>query len=460
VVYRVTASDLREAPLRRASAAICSALLLLTVLTASLFTASASSAATTYPALRCRGISHRGTYVVVRGHQRTVVVRARQCYARGRDRLRYRAVKRTYGCVVLRRVSSRHGCVKPVTTRTVRNLYIRGGTHDVTYSQVRFEGYTGSESADWTCVGMAAIGSAGSISNITFERCVFATVPAGVFGNAFHMWNTSTVGSTISNITFRDCWFEPQPRMQIEMNGFGGWWHDVTIDHCTFEPGGGEMVSVSMSPVDGAIPAPYGVTVGGVVRGVEGLRITGNDFRGTGVTVNGFAPKWEFGFEFACVFPYARDKSIGRSEFSGNRVGRCGTAWYNFSYGGARGMTFADNVFDWNYNPAGTAGTPTDWFWSGTTLSDCRFTNNTYILPAGDNKPWQLMGITTGNNNTFSAERWTKPSGTMGGGCNFDFADSTYTDCDFQLSVPVRFPASASGTGCVFQSGHTGGQFH
>ena len=318
MVCRVTASDLREAPLRRAPVIICSALLLLTVLTASLCTASASSAATTYPALRCRVISHRGTYVVVRGHQRTVVVRARQWYARGRDRLPYRVVKRTYGCVVLRRVSTRYGCVKPVTTRTVRNLYIRGGTHDVTYSNVRFEGYTGSESADWTCVGMAAIGSAGSISNITFERCVFATVPAGVFGNAFHMWNTSTVGSTISNITFRDCWFEPQPRMQIEMNGFGGWWHDVTIDHCTFEPGGGEMVSVSMSPVDGAIPAPYGVTVGGVVRGVEGLHITGNDFRGTGVTVNGFAPKWEFGFEFACVFPYARDKSIGRSEFSGS----------------------------------------------------------------------------------------------------------------------------------------------
>ena len=123
-------------------------------------------------------------------------------------------------------------------------------------------------------------------------------------------------------------------------------------------------------------------------------------------------------------------------------------------------MTFADNVFDWNYNPAGHRRHAHRLVLERDDLSDCRFTNNTYVLPAGDNKPWQLMAITTGNNNTFSGERWTKPSGTMGGGCNFDFTDSTYTDCDFQLSVPVRFPASASGTGNVFQSGYTGGQFH
>ena len=72
------------------------------------------------------------------------------------------------------------------------------------------------------------------------------------------------------------------------------------------------------------LPAPYGVTVGGVVRGVEGLHITGNDFRGTGVTVNGFAPKWDVRLRVRLRLPYAQDKSIGRSEFSGNRVGRCG----------------------------------------------------------------------------------------------------------------------------------------
>ena len=165
------------------------------------------------------------------------------------------------------------------------------------------------------------------------------------------------------------------------------------------------------------------------------------------------------GIELGCVYPYAADTSVGRSEFSGNRVGRCASAWLNFSHAGARGMTFADNRFDWYYNPGGVAGRPRDWAWSGRTLSDCRFINNTYVLPDGRDRPWELMGVDKGSNDTFSGETWKKASGTMGGGFNLDFTDSTYTDCRFRVPVPVRFPASASGTGCVFDNGHVGGRF-
>jgi hypothetical protein len=328
----------------------------------------------------------------------------------------------------------------------------------VTYSQVRFEGYTGSASADWTVVGMASIGSAASISNITFERCVFATLPAGVFGDAFHMWNTSTVGSTISNITFRDCWFEPQPRMAIEMNGRGGWWHDVTIDHCTFEAGGGQMLSFDMSPVSGDPVAPWGVKVDGVVRGVEGLHITNNDFRGTGVTVNGFTPRYTMGFEFGCVYPYAKDPSIGRSEFTGNRVARCASAWFQCNRNGARGMTFADNLFDYGYNPGGIPAHENA-AWSGTFINGCTFRDNTYVLSTGDDQPGDLVvSALAGSGNTFSGEHWTKPAGRMAD-AKFPFTNSTYTDCHFHLPVSVTFPASASGTGCVFDKGRTGGSF-
>jgi hypothetical protein len=447
--------------MRRAPAIICFAVVLLSVLTASLCMASASSAATSYPALRYRVIKHESGYVVVRGYQRTLVVRSHQRYARGRDGLRYRVVKRTYGYLVLKRVSSRYGCAKPVTTSTVRNLSIRGGKHDVTYSHVRFEGRTGSSPSSWTVVRIGVgSSSAGSISNITFDHCVFATLPRGVFGNAVHMWSTSTTGKTIRNITFKHCWFEPQPRMVIEMNGRGGWWHDVTIDHCTFEAGGGQMLSFDMSPVSGDPVAPWGVKVDGVVRGVEGLHITNNDFRGTGVTVNGFTPRYTMGFEFGCVYPYAKDPSIGRSEFTGNRVARCASAWFQCNRNGARGMTFADNLFDYGYNPGGIPGSSSA-VWAGTSINDCTFVNNTYVLDGSglEGRPWDLLsdGL-AGRGNTFAWEDWTKPAGRMASS-EFPFTNATYTDCHFHLPVSVTFPASASGTGCVFQSGSSGGQF-
>ena len=282
----------------------------------------------------------------------------------------------------------------------------------MTYSHVRFKGTGSSPSSSGRAHRLPV--QPGNISNITFDHCVFATLPEGVFGNAVHMWNTSTTGKTIRNITFKDCWFEPQPRMVIEMNGRGGWWHDVTIDHCTFEAGGGQMLSFDMSPVSGDPVAPWGVKVGGVVRGVEGLHITNNDFRGTGVTVNGFAPRYTMGFEFGCVYPYAKDPSIGRSEFTGNRVARCASAWFQCNRNGARGMTFADNLFDFGYNPGGIARKQLRRL-GGTSINDCTFINNTYVLAAPvEDRPWDLLpyGL-AGRGNTFSGEDWTKPAGRM-----------------------------------------------
>ncbi len=351
--------------------------------------------------------------------------------------------------------------MKPVTTSTSNNTKIYGGTHDVTYSHVNFTGVSGSSESSYAVLYMGSSNShPGDIYNITFDHCVFSTIPDGYFGNGVHFWNTNTNGSVVYNITFRYCWFEPQPRMAFEWNGRGGWWHDVTIDHCTFEAGGGQMLSFDMSPVSGDPVAPWGVKVGGVVRGVEGLHITNNDFRGTGVTVNGFAPRYTMGFEFGCVYPYAKDPSIGRSEFTGNRVARCASAWFQCNRNGARGMTFADNLFDYGYNPGGIAGSSSA-VWAGTSINDCTFINNTYVLDGSglEGRPWDLLpdGL-AGSGNTFSGEHWTKPAGRMAD-AKFPFTNSTYTDCHFHLPVSVTFPASASGTGCVFDKGRTGGSF-
>jgi hypothetical protein len=287
---------------------------------------------------------------------------------------------------------------------------------------------------------------------------VFATLPAGIEGNGVHMWNLNA-NDEVYDITFRDCWFEPQPRMQIEMNGRGGWWHDVTIDHCTFEPSGSQMLSFDMSPGDYTPTSPYGVRVGGVVRGVEGLRITNNDLRGTGKVVNGFTPtQWLMGIELGCVYPYAADTSVGRSEFSGNRVGRCASAWLNCDYTATEYMTFADNRFDWTYNPAGVSAHKDPPFGTGARIQNCTFAGNTWVLGKADNQPWSVCGARGGSGNTFIDEDWTKPSGSVST-CAMPFTDSTYTDCHFHLPKAVTFPASASGTGCVFDSGHSGGRF-
>ena len=47
----------------------------------------------------------------------------------------------------------------------------------------------------------------------------------------------------------------------------------------------------------------------------------------------------------------------------------------------------------------------------------------------------------------------------MGGGCAFPFANSTYSDTDFHFPRAVSFPASAAGTGNVFDHGYAGGTF-
>ena len=125
--------------------------------------------------------------------------------------------------------------------------------------------------------------------------------------------------------------------------------------------------------------------------------------------------------------------------------------------GGMRGMVIADNRFDSGYNPGGIAE-QAPVAWSGTSINDCRFTNNTYVLGAGDDLPWRIQATLAGSGNTFTGEHWTKPAGRMAD-CVLPFTGSTYADCDFHLPVPVSFPASASGTDNVFDHGSTGGTF-
>ena len=120
-------------------------------------------------------------------------------------------------------------------------------------------------------------------------------------------------------------------------------------------------------------------------------------------------------------------------------------------------MVIADNRFDSGYNPGGIAE-QAPVAWSGTSISDCRFENNTYVLGSGDGLPWRIQASLAGSGNTFAGEHWTKPAGRMAD-CVLPFTGSTYADCDFHLPVPVSFPASASGTGCVFDKGHAGGTF-
>ncbi len=272
------------------------------------------------------------------------------------------------------------------------------------------------------------------------------------------MWNTSKVGSTISNITFRDCWFEPQPRMVIEMNGRGGWWHDVTIDHCTFEAGGGQMLSFDMSPVDSDPVAPWGINVGGVVRGVEGLHITDNDFRGTGVTVNGFAPRYTMGLEFGCVYPYAKDASIGRSRVhrQPGRALRLGLVPVQPQR--RPGHDLRRQPLRLGLQPR--AASPSRLRRLGRHLHQRLQRSRT--TPTSWARATACRGASrppcAGSGNTFAGEHWTKPAGKMAD-CVLPFTNSTYTDCHFHLPVPVRFPASASGTGYVFDNGHTGGTF-
>ena len=199
------------------------------------------------------------------------------------------------------------------------------------------------------------------------------------------------------------------------------------------------------------------------MRGVEGLHITNNDLRGTGVTVDGVAPEWLIGIEFGCVYPYASDNTVGRSSFTGNRIARCPAQWAQWNYSGASYMTISDNIFDWDYNPAGLSDPSTLYHgtrFGGASISDSTFSGNTYVLDHSgqDNHPWHLMEDFAGDGNTFTDEHWTKSAGSIAL-VNFPFTDSVYTGCHFHFPTIVTFgwgrrvAAACSTTGR--QEGHS-----
>jgi len=390
------------------------------------------------------------------------------------------------GLIIIRSLSGADyydvGCTKPTIAETALTFttassvtYSDGviddcdfteGQHDITFDHVKFTGYSGTNEGSWAVVRALS----GGVYNIAFESCIFATLPEGVRGNAVHFW-TWDADDNFYNITFHNCWFEPQPRMQIELNGFGGWWHDVTIDHCTFEPCGGEILSLCVTNDDGETSAPYAPTVDGVVRGVENVVVTNNDLQGSGATVNGFAPVYLQGIELASVWKNTVT-GLGASTISRNKIGRCGSYWLNGASGGFRDMTFEDNVFDYTYNEAdaGTRATQT-FIQSNIACADNTFRNNTWVATDVVAAWYTLFYFVPGcdlSGNTFEGEDWTHGDGTLST-ADWEFTDSDYTNCHFHISrtyagtsptevqLPVAIPESCTGSGNVFDNGYTGG---
>lgn len=354
-----------------------------------------------------------------------------------------------------------YGCTKPKTTSTIVDLRINGGVHDVTYSNVRFEANDNTS----TVLMRITSGTDADIYNVTFDHCVFATMTPLRQGDNFHMLNYSLTGKVIHHITFTNCWFEPSSRMALELNGRGGWWHDVTIDHCTFEGGLGEVISADMSPGNYTPTAPWGVSVSGTVRGVEGLVVTNNLIEGTGApSVNGYTQPdpskfygWRKAVELGCVYPYAEDDAIGRSIFAHNKVGRCLDASYQTNYSGASYVSFTDNVFDHSYNPHDCPEASGRYFpiVGGVSASHFTFARNEYRLGAPHSSIY-VAGY-SGTTNSYSGDRWYSSRASID--ANLDvITNSTYADCDFWLPSTVKLGSGCTyDSACYFHSGRSGG---
>lgn len=361
-----------------------------------------------------------------------------------------------------------YGCDKPVTTSTLENFAIYGGqgseSHDMTFSRVRFVGDVTGVGSHATTGMLVSDSHPGEIHDIVYDRCVFATdLYPSAPSNAFHM----ILGSgRIYNILFRDCWFEPYSRLGIELNGRGGWWHDFIFERCTVEAGLGEMFSCDMSPDLNMSSPPHGATVDGVVRGVEGLHVRNCLLEGTGrPSVNGFTEprpgyptSWRKGLELASIYPYAKDNTVGRSEFIGNKVGKCYSSWMQTNYGGAAWMTFRDNLWDGTYNPHGCPGKQTRLF-DGVSANHCTFEDNVYILPAHAlSSVYGDLTETNSRDNVCRRERWSKPSGSLASAAFPYGLGSVYEDCDYDLPRAIAFSAQATGSGNRFNAyGYTGG---
>ena len=221
--------------------------------------------------------------------------------------------------------------------------------------------------------------------------------------------------------------------MQIEMNGRGGWYHDITIDHCTFEPCGGEILSFDITP-RAASGSTVGATVGGAVRVVEGLHITNNDFQGTGVSMYGFTPQYGMGFEFGNVHPLPRiPRSAGRTSPATGSAAVLGVGPVEPQ---------RCQLHDLRGQRLRLGLQPRRRLRRTATLPGAAPTSTT---PSSRTTLTSSLGVTTcsgdpairdRSGNTFSSEDWTKGAGRMGGLHDFPFANSTYADCHFHLRGP------------------------
>ena len=214
-----------------------------------------------------------------------------------------------------------------------------------------------------------------------------------------------------------------------------------------------------------------GALVGGVRRGVEGVEVCYNDFQGCGKTVNGSTYGYTSGFEFGNFWPDPSDNTKGRSSFHHNKVGRCGAApgntqngaWWNIDYAGVKYLTISDNVFDSTYNPGGCELMYSS-FAAISGADHVTFSNNTWNMAQQSSRPWAFFFDTGGANFditdcAFSGESFANAYSFGTNQCTMPFPDSTFTDFTFNVQNAVIFPASASGTGCTFANGSSGGTF-
>jgi hypothetical protein len=119
------------------------------------------------------------------------------------------------------------------TTATTIGPLVLSDAHDVTFSNVTFDG-AGSGGADSS--GVVYIGS--NCYNLTFENCTIEPNRDGV-GDGVKI-----VGGSDHDISFIGCHFLTQPRMGFECIGrTDSGYQRINVENCTFEVQGSEAIS-------------------------------------------------------------------------------------------------------------------------------------------------------------------------------------------------------------------------
>jgi hypothetical protein len=193
-----------------------------------------------------------------------------------------------------------------ISNRTITNVRIPAGTHDLVYDHVTFKG--GSSARAVLQIGNAC-------HDIVFSDCVIASGPSNGISINDH-------NGSIYNITFLRCRILPQKRMGLEctsrpVSATAGY-HGVQVLSCVFEPQGSEAVSF-----DGGTGCVDNVVDGTVIKGAGTNR----------------AQPYGAGFEL---------NGPSRFSFTNNHVYQCRGALLNLKRSATAdsGWLFSGNVLD------------------------------------------------------------------------------------------------------------------